>query len=167
MLGWPCVTPRKNYKRRLERSIAPRNWDSALMGSANVDLVQSIFAAWERGDFSSADWAHAEIEYTSDDPLLPLGHTTGVAGMANIWRNWLSAWKDFHADAEEYREIDGERVLVFLRYGGRGNPGGVEVMPTEAASLFHIGDGKVTRLILYLDRERALADLERRSRDVK
>jgi ketosteroid isomerase-like protein len=129
------------------------------MPSANLDLVRSIYANWERGDWSSAEWAHPEIEYVSDDPLLPLGHTTGVAGMANIWRNWLRAWKDFHTDADEYHEVDGERVLVLLRYSGRGNPGGLEVMPMEAASLFHIRDGKVMRLVLYLDRERALADV--------
>ena len=129
------------------------------MPSANLDLVRSIYANWERGDWSSAEWAHPEIEYVSDDPLLPLGRTTGVAGMANIWRNWLRAWKDFHAEADEYHEVDGERVLVLLRYSGRGNPGGLEVMPMEAASLFHIRDGKVMRLVLYLDRERALADV--------
>lgn len=73
----------------------------------------------------------------------------------------LSAWEEFRAEAEEYRELDSERVLVFLHNSGRGRTSGLEVeqMQTNGANLFHIRRGKVARLVAYWDRERALADL--------
>ena len=43
----------------------------ALTDSPNVDLVRSIFVAWERGDFGWASWAHPEIEYSMADGPQP------------------------------------------------------------------------------------------------
>src|SRR2546423_1375382 len=62
-------------------------------------------------------------------------------------RYFLSAWEDFRPEAEEYREIDGERVLVLLHHRGRGKASGLELaqMQTNNAALFHVRDGKVTR----------------------
>lgn len=129
------------------------------MASANLDLVRSIFAAWERGDFSSAEWAHREIEFVRADGPSP-GRWTGLAGMADGTRDWLNAWEDLRFEADVYRELDDERVLVLVRYIGRGKASGLELghIPMKAASLFHVRGGKVTRLVHYLD-ERSLTDL--------
>ena len=96
------------------------------MASANLDLVRSIFAAWERGDFSSAEWAHPEIEFVIADGPVP-GSWTGLAGMAEGWRGFLSAWEEFRVEAEEYRELDDERVLVLAHFSARGKTSGLEV----------------------------------------
>ena len=37
------------------------------MSQENVEIVRSIFAAWERGDLGSAEWAHPEIEFVIAD----------------------------------------------------------------------------------------------------
>ena len=130
------------------------------MTAANVELVRSIYSAWERGDFSSADWAHPDIEYVRPDGTAP-GSSVGVSAMACSWREALSAWEDLRAVAEDCRELDDERVLVLTRNTGRGKTSGLELgdMETRGANVFHIRDGKVTRLVVYWSRDRALEDL--------
>lgn len=130
------------------------------MASANLELVRTICAAWERGDFGSAEWADPEIEFVRADGPSP-GRWTGLAGMAEGTRDWLNAWEDAGMIVDEYRELDGERVLVLIRFSGRGRTSGVELgqMATGGAHLFHIRGGKVIRFVQYLDRDRALADL--------
>jgi ketosteroid isomerase-like protein len=128
--------------------------------SENLDLVRSIYAAWERGDFSSAEWADPEIESVIADGPSP-GRWTGLAGMAEGWRDVLGAWEGLHPEVEEYRELDGERVLVLFHFNARGKTSGLEIgqMRSKGAGLFHVARGKVTRIVNYFDRDRALADL--------
>ena len=130
------------------------------MSSANVDLVHSIYADWERGEFSSTDWADRQIEYVIFGGPVS-GRWTGLDGMALGWRGWLDAWTDYRTEAEQYRELDARRVLVLTHDRGRGKASGLELgeMGPKAAVLFEVRRGKVTRLVIYFDRERALADL--------
>jgi ketosteroid isomerase-like protein len=125
-----------------------------------MELVRSIYAAWERGDFRSAEWADPEIEFVWADGPAP-GSWKGLAGMAEGTVAWLSAWEDHHATPEQYREVDSERVLVLIKLSGRGKSSGVELasMYASAAHLFEVHDGKVTRFVFYFDRGHALADL--------
>ena len=126
--------------------------------------MRSLYAAWERGDFGGAEWADSEIEYGFADGPSP-GSWSGVAGMAEGFRAWSSAWEEFRVEAEEFRELDSERVLVLTRRSGRGKTSGVDLAQLrskaarQGADLFHIRGGKVTKLVVYFDRERAFADL--------
>jgi ketosteroid isomerase-like protein len=125
--------------------------------SENLDLVRSIYADWERGDYSATAWARTDIEYVLADGPSP-GRWTGLAGMAEGWRDFLNAWDNWRAEAVEYRELDRDRVLVSIQGTGQGKTSGLHIGAT-GATLFEIDRGKVQRLLVYLDRDRALADL--------
>ncbi|HUH81963.1 MAG TPA: nuclear transport factor 2 family protein [Solirubrobacteraceae bacterium] len=125
--------------------------------SANVELVRSIYADWERGNFGRADWVDPEIEYLTEGGPDP-GGSTGLAPLAAANRDFLSLWTDWRIHADSFRALDGERVLVLTSRGGRGRASGLEIWE-PSANLFHIRDGRVTRLVFYWHRERALADL--------
>ena len=130
------------------------------MSRETLDFVRSLVAPWERGDFSSAEWAHPEIEFVFADGPTP-GTWRGLAEMNRGFRELLSAFEGYRAKAEEYREIDDERVLVLISRSGRGRTSGVKLegVARHAALIFHLSGGRVTRLILYFDRNRAFADL--------
>jgi ketosteroid isomerase-like protein len=127
------------------------------VASANQDLVRSIYAEWERGDFSATpDWVDADVELVVAGGPEP-SSKVGLAAIPGV-EDFLKLWENLRFDAEEYRELDQERVLVLSRMRGRGKGSGAEV-DQRRASLFHVRSGKVTRLVLYWDRERAFADL--------
>jgi ketosteroid isomerase-like protein len=126
-----------------------------------VELVRSIYANWERGDWSSTEWAHPEIEFVMTGGGPADGSWTGHAGMAEGFRNYLSAWEQFRVQPPEFRALDEERVLALNRFSGRGKRSGLELSETQdmSALLFRVQGGAVTRLIVYATAESALADL--------
>jgi ketosteroid isomerase-like protein len=126
----------------------------------NLDLVKSVFVNWEKGDFSSVDWADPEIEFVMRGGLTT-DRTTGVTAMGGAWAAMLRAWDDLRAVPEAFREIDDERVLVLLRNEGRGKGSGIDVgeISVRSANVFTLREGRVTKLVAYWDRTEALAEL--------
>jgi ketosteroid isomerase-like protein len=123
----------------------------------NLSNVRSISAAWGRGDYSSVEWADPEIEFVVADGPEP-GLRTGLEGLAPSLLEFQSSWEEYHSEAVEYRELDDERLLVLTVAKGRVKASGLQV-GQKRANLFHLRGGRVTKLVAYWDRERALADL--------
>jgi hypothetical protein len=73
----------------------------------------------------------------------------------------LSAWRDYRAVAEEYRELADVSIVALTAFHARGRASEIEVRQVLArgASVMRIDDGKVTKVVLYYSRDRALADL--------
>lgn len=128
--------------------------------SPNMELVRSLYSAFDRGDFGSSEWADPDIEFMRPDGPEP-GVWTGLGGLAAGTRYRLDAWEGFRIEADEYRELDGERVLVLIRPHGRGRSSGLEIAQVQrnGAILFHVLEGKVSGLVTYLNSDRAFADL--------
>ena len=128
------------------------------MTEANVDLVRSIYEAWEAGDFSRVEeWAHPEIECASFGGPIAGGYL-GTAAIEAGWRALLETLDNVKPQAQEIRDIDEERVLVLSCLRGRDKDSG-EPVEQLRANLFRIRDGRVVRLIFYWNRGRAFADL--------
>lgn len=128
--------------------------------ASNLDLARAIYADWSRGNFNATDWADPEIELVVAEGV-GAGAWTGLDGMAESWRDFLDAWEGFRIEAVDYRELDGGRVLVLAQFSGRGRASGLEVggVRSLGASVFRFRGGKVTELVLYVNADRALADL--------
>ena len=131
-----------------------------MMVSENLDLVRSIVAAHARGDYSSSEWAHPDIEYSIVGGLFS-GDWKGRAAMARAARELFSTYKEHRSVIDEIRPLDSERVLVLSHVSARAKKSGIELDATQMriAALWQVRDGKVIRHVVYMDRERALADL--------
>jgi uncharacterized protein len=144
-------------KRRQNRWIQARLADDLRRG--NIDLIRPIHEAWRRGD-----WRPSFDVY---DPEMEWGWSDEFPGLAGVYRDtrdpnprirtWLSGWEDWRVEAEDYVKL-GDYVIVLARYRGRGKGSGVEV-EQEGAHVFKLKDGKVVRLEIFADRQRAIDEV--------
>ena len=122
------------------------------MSQKNVEVVRSIFARWELGDFTSAEWMHPEIEFVGADGIA----ARGIDELGGRWSDFLGIWDHFVVLSEEMIDAGDEQVLVFVRFQGRGRGSRTPIEDFSGANLFSLREGKVVRLVLYSDKSEAL-----------
>jgi ketosteroid isomerase-like protein len=83
----------------------------------------------------------------------------GLEGLAEGWREWLSAWSSYEAEFEDAVDA-GDYVVTFVRLRGETRHDHV-VLEQPAAAVFKVENGKVVRLTFHLDRRQALEEAGR------
>jgi ketosteroid isomerase-like protein len=103
------------------------------MSQENVEVVKALFAAFADRDFEAA----AKVLDPSVEvrPAI-VGGPEGVVyhgpdGMRQFWDDVDDAWAEFRITPEEFRELDGE-ILVLGRAFARGRGSGI-TLDAEAA----------------------------------
>jgi ketosteroid isomerase-like protein len=124
------------------------------MSQANVEVVKEIFSAWERGDFTSIDWADPEIEFSIPGPDLHVHRGIEAAGRA--WAGFLAAFDDLSIVGEEFHDA-GDKVVVEQIFRGRGKGSGIPIDEIPGGAVLTLRDGKVTRFQGYVTVEEAMA----------
>jgi len=128
--------------------------------SENLDLVRSIFADWERGDWGQSDnWMDPQMELVFADGPEPQTFT-GRDQIRSGSREFLRAWSGYTVVADEYRELSAGRILVLTHATGLGRASGVVLSNSDqGATVVDVAGGKVTKIDMYFDRDHAFADL--------
>jgi uncharacterized protein len=126
------------------------------MAPGNADLIRPIYEEWGRGNWRP----RFEVYH----PNLEWGWSDDFPGLAGVYedhrdpnprlRTWLSEWEIWRVEADEYLEL-GDHVVVLASYHGRGKGSGVEI-EQKGAHVFELRDGKVVRLEIFANREKAI-----------
>jgi ketosteroid isomerase-like protein len=122
------------------------------MSQENVELVRSILADWARGDYSSVDWADPDIVFRGGDGR----EARGLGELGRLWGEFLAAWDHFATTPERFIGVGGDRVLVLVRFDGRGRASGTPTTAFTGGQLFRLRGGKVVRLDLFSSTQDAL-----------
>jgi ketosteroid isomerase-like protein len=130
------------------------------VASDDVELARAIYSNWQKGDFGATDWAHPEIEFVAAD-LPDADARVGIDAMNEAWTEFLRNWEGFRIDAEGFLDLDDGRVAVLGAFSGRGKYSGMDVRDAEmkGVMVFQFRDRKVTRMVMYYNRERGMEEL--------
>ena len=129
------------------------------MAPGNADLIRPIYEEWSRGN-----WRPRFDVY---DPHMEWGWSHEFPDFDGVFEdhrnpnprlhNWLAEWEHWRVDADDYLEL-GDHVVVLATYHGRGKGSGVEV-EQQGAHVFELRDGRVVRLEIFANREKAIESI--------
>jgi ketosteroid isomerase-like protein len=124
------------------------------MSQENVEVVRRGFEAWDRADYDAAlSHFSPDVEIDASERVLNPATYRGLDGARRFRDEIAETWGEFHVEIEDALPA-GDEVLVLVHTTAQGRGSGAEV-DSRAAWVVAVSDGRVTRLRLYRDRNRA------------
>jgi ketosteroid isomerase-like protein len=125
------------------------------MSAENAAAVRRFVDAFNRREISEV-LGDADPRIQLDEwPEAPGARSyRGPEGVREALDAWFETWEWMHVEIEELREV-GDCVFFTLHQRAKGKGSGVEV-EIKSWNVYSFGDGKLTRIQLFLDRDQAL-----------
>jgi ketosteroid isomerase-like protein len=127
------------------------------MSQEDVEVVRRAIAALNERDIDGY------LACCADDVQLvtPLAEIGGVYDGKEAIRRFFADMDDtspdFHIVTERLESISGDRVLGFLRISATGRASGLPAaVDTPTGNVYDMADGKIARVRIFLDRDKAL-----------
>ena len=125
------------------------------MSEENVQIVQSAFAEFDRGNFWVPEVFDPSVRIVWLESLGPIpAQSVGLEQLGSVIKAWFESWERVTLSAE--RIIDaGDQVVVIATWRARGKASGVAT-DWRHGEVWTMRDGRATEVMTYRNPEEAL-----------
>ncbi len=125
------------------------------MSQENAETVERAIAAINERDIEGY-LACCTENVKLETPMDAVGGVyEGIDGIGRFFTDIEEAAPDFRIELDGVEEIDGKRVIAFLRTSSTGRASGIR-MAAPTTNLYDLIDGKISRIRIFFDRQEAL-----------
>ena len=126
------------------------------MSRANVELTHRVIDAFNRRDVDAIfECVSPDVEWFPAMSVTFGDGLRGREGVESYVREVSDAWEEYRVVAQDFRDLEEDRVLVLSRVEGRGAGSG-GLVETEMGQVYDFRDGRIERVRTYLDHREAL-----------
>jgi uncharacterized protein len=124
------------------------------MSDENIEILKAGFAGFETGQFFGL--LDPEIEWEARGDLPDSSIYRGHAGVQQLLGRFSEVMDEVWFQPDEFIPVGDDRVVVALRWGGKGKGSGVVLEETHETWLFTLRNRKVARVQEFPTRREAL-----------
>jgi ketosteroid isomerase-like protein len=126
------------------------------MPEENVTLIERAIARINARDIEGY-LACCTEDVKLETPMAAVGGVyEGIDGIRRFFADIEEAAPDFRIELDGVEEVDGKRVIAFMRTGSTGRASGIRMTAPTQANVYDLLDGKISHIRIFFDRDEAL-----------